>query len=507
MARTIPADIDAIGASPQAETARQVRNAAIALAVIVACQLMLILDGTIVNIALPNIQRSLNFSANDLAWVLNAYALAFGGLLLLGGRAGDILGRRRLFIAGIVVFTVASLLGGFATSAGWLLASRAGQGLGAAMAAPSALALILSTFPEGSGRTRALSIYSAVGASGASLGLIAGGLLTSFVSWRWVMFVNVPLGIAIVLLAPRFIAEPERNAGRFDVLGALTGTVGIVALVYGFIRASSFGWSDMLTVASFVTAVIMLALFVIVERRARQPIMPLRLFADRNRASGYLNMLLIPAAAFGTFFFLTQFVQNVLGFSPVVAGLSFLPLSLTILGVSQAVPRLLPRFGAKILLIGGGALITAGMVWLTQVSAATNYVSGLLGPMLLLGVGFGLSFTPLTVLILSGVGRNDAGAASGLLQTMQQVGGSLGIAMLVTQFGTSTRNATAQVMTQAATELQTRQIAANAIASAFIVATAIAIVALLVALFAITATVRRGDASADESELSHAIAG
>ena len=505
--RTLAADIGTLGGASEAETAREAarggRQAAIALAVIVDCQLMLILDGTIVNIALPNIQRSLNFSANDLTWVINAYALAFGGLLLLGGRAGDILGRRRLFIAGIVVFTVASLLGGFATSAGWLLASRAGQGLGAAMAAPSALALILSTFPEGSGRTRALSIYSAVGASGASLGLIAGGLLTSFVSWRWVMFVNVPLGIAIVLLAPRFIAEPERNAGRFDVLGALTGTVGIVALVYGFIRASSFGWSDMLTVASFVTAVIMLALFVIVERRARQPIMPLRLFADRNRASGYLNMLLIPAAAFGTFFFLTQFVQNVLGFSPVVAGLSFLPLSLTILGVSQAVPRLLPRFGAKILLISGAVLIAAGMLWLTQVSAATNYLSGLLGPMLLLGVGFGLSFTPLTVVILSGVPGRDAGAASGLLQTMQQVGGSLGIAMLVTQFGTASRGATAAITT----ELQARQIIASATGSAFIVAAAIAGIVLLVALFAITATVRRSDASDDEADQSHAIAG
>ncbi len=496
--RTMTADIGTIGVSPEAEAAREEarrgRNAAIALAVIVTCQLMLILDGTIVNIALPNIQRSLNFSASDLSWVLNAYALAFGGLLLLGGRAGDILGRRRLFIAGIVVFTAASLLGGFATSAEWLLASRAAQGLGAAMAAPSALALVLTTFPEGSGRTRALSIFSAVSAFGASLGLIAGGLLTSFVSWRWVMFVNVPIGIAIVLLAPRFIAESERNDGRFDVLGALTGTVGTVSLVYGFIRASSYGWSDILTVVAFASAVILLALFVFVERRASQPIMPLRLFTDRNRASGYLNMLLIPAAAFGTFFFLTQFVQNVLGFSPVMAGLSFLPLSLTILGFSQAVPRLLPRFGAKLLLISGGALITAGMIWLTQVSAATGYLSGLLGPMLLLGVGFGLSFTPLTVVILSGVPGRDSGAASGLLQTMQQVGGSLGIAMLVTQFGTASRNAAAQPLTQAATELQARQLMAGAMASTFTIAAAI------------TATTRRADASGEEAELSQAIA-
>ncbi|MBA3450102.1 MAG: MFS transporter [Chloroflexia bacterium] len=507
--RTLPADIGAIGASPIAEATREIwrrgRNPALALAVIVACQLMLILDGTIVNIALPNIQRSLNFSATDLAWVINAYALAFGGLLLLGGRAGDILGRRRMFVAGIVVFTAASLLGGFATSSEWLLASRAAQGLGAAMSAPSALALVLSTFPEGSGRTRALSIFSAVSAFGASLGLIAGGLLTSFASWRWVMFVNVPIGIAIVLLAPRFITESERQTGRFDVLGALTGTVGSVSLVYGFIRASSYGWSDVSTIAAFAAAVILLALFVFVERRASQPIMPLRLFADRNRASGYVNMLLIPAAAFGTFFFLTQFVQNVLGFSPVMAGLAFLPLSLTILTFSQLVPRLLPRFGAKLLLVTGGVMITAGMVWLTQISAATSYLSGLLGPMLLLGVGFGLSFTPLTIVILSGVPGSDSGAASGLLQTMQQVGGSLGVAMLVTQFGTATRNAS----TEATTALQAREIAANGIASSFTVAAAIAAVALLVALFAISANVRRAAAPDDEGkepEIPHALA-
>lgn len=463
------------------------RRAALALAVIVTCQLMIVLDGTIVNIALPSIQGDLGFSESDLAWVLNAYALAFGGLLLLGGRAGDILGRRRMFIAGIVLFTAASLVGGFATSSTWLLASRAVQGIGAAMAAPSALALILTTFPDGPERTRALSIFTAVSAFGASLGLIAGGVLTALVSWRWVMFVNVPIGIAIVLLAPIFIAEPARQPGRLDIPGALTGTVGTVSLVYGFIRASGHGWGDSQATIAFVAAILLLALFLVIEARTDEPIMPLRLFADRNRASAYLNMLLLPAAMFGSFFFLTQYVQEVLGFSPIVAGLSFLPLTIVIFAFSQAVPRLLPRFGAKPLLVAGGVMITLGMIWLTQLSATTHYLTGLLGPMLLFGAGMGLSFTPLSVIILSGVAPSDSGSASGLLQTMQQVGGSLGIAILVTQFGAASRGAAANPLPDVSPEVQAHYVMASAIGSSFIVAAVIAGATLSVAQFAIQA--------------------
>jgi EmrB/QacA subfamily drug resistance transporter len=486
--RSITADIDRIGDAPAAsKTQERGRNPAIALAVIVTCQLMLILDGTIVNIALPNIQRSLNFSEASLSWVLNAYALAFGGLLLLGGRAGDILGRRRMFVAGIILFTAASLLGGFATSAEWLLASRAGQGIGAAMAAPSALALILTTFPDGEGRTRALSIFTAVSAFGASLGLIAGGLLTAWVSWRWVMFVNVPIGVAIALLAPIYIVESERQSGRFDIMGALTSTVGVVALVYGFINASTNGWGDFQTIVAFAAAVILLVLFVFVELRASQPIMPLRLFADRNRASAFLNMLLLPAAMFGMFFFLTQYVQDVLGFSPIVAGASFLPLTIVIFAASQAVPRLLPRFGPKPLLVSGGVLITLGMLWLTQITAETGYLTGLLGPMLLFGVGLGLSFTPLSVVILSGIETGDSGAASGLLQTMQQVGGSLGIAILVTWFGIASRDAASHPLVNATADAQAKYVTASAMGDSFVVAAIIAIVSLLVAQFAIKA--------------------
>lgn len=477
-------------------------NATLALAVIVTCQLMLILDGTIVNIALPHIQSDLGFSEASLSWVLNAYALAFGGLLLLGGRAGDILGRRRLLVAGIVLFTAASLVGGFATSAEWLLASRAVQGIGAAMAAPSALALILHTFPAGEGRTRALAIFSAVSAFGASLGLIAGGLLTAWVSWRWVMFVNVPIGIAIALLAPLVVAEPARQGGRFDLPGALTGTIGTVALVYGFINAATEGWGSPGTIASFVAALVLLGLFLVIESRASQPIMPLRLFADRNRASAYLNMLLLPAAMFGVFFFLTQYVQDVLGFDPIVAGFSFLPLTIVIFAASQAVPRLLPRYGPKPLLVTGGVLVTFGMLWLSQITATTAYVSGLLGPMLLFGAGLGLSFTPLSVIILNGVDSADAGSASGLLQTMQQVGGSLGVAILVTRFGAATRGATEQPLSGATPEMQANIVTASAMGDAFVTSAIIAIAALLVAQFAISA--RRSDV-ASQSDESHGL--
>jgi EmrB/QacA subfamily drug resistance transporter len=465
--------------------ARRAAHPGIALAVIVTCQLMLILDVTIVNIALPHIQQDLGFSPTGLSWVVNAYALAFGGLLLLGGRAGDILGRRRNFIIGIAVFSVASLLGGFATSSAWLLATRAGQGVGAAIAAPSALALIMTTFDEGAARTRALSIFSAVSAAGASIGLIAGGILTDWGSWRWVFFVNVPIGIALVLLAPIFIDETERNPGRFDLLGALTSTLGVVALVYGFIRASTEGWGDRLTVASFVSAAVLLALFVVVELQVAQPIFPLRLLANRNRAAAYLNMMILPATMFGTFFFLTQFVQDVLGFSPIKAGLAFIPLSGTIFTVSRFVPRLLPRFGPKLLMVVGAAMITGGMLWLTRITADSAYLSNLLAPMVLFGIGVGLSFTPLNVLILSGVGRQDAGAASGLLQTMQQVGGALGVAILVTRFGMVSRETARHPLPNATPQEQAHHILAEAMSSAFTVSAIFAICVLLVAIFAI----------------------
>ncbi len=298
--RIIPAG-DAYGSPPRTDDMAEHAAAGqgelrgrlrVALVIIVACQLMVVLDATIVNIALPRIQASLGVSSADLSWVVNAYTLAFGGLLPLGGRTGDILGRRRVFVAGVSLFTVASLLGGFATSGTWLLAARAGQGVGAAFAAPGALALLMTTFRHGAQRARALGVYAATSASGMMIGLILGGVLTAWASWRWVFFINVPIGAAIVVLAPAFLDESQRRPGRFDLSGALVSTVGLVSLVYGFIRAASNGWRDHVTVGAFAVAAVLLALFIVIETRAVQPITPLHLFADRTRASTYLARML-----------------------------------------------------------------------------------------------------------------------------------------------------------------------------------------------------------------------
>jgi EmrB/QacA subfamily drug resistance transporter len=447
---------------------------------------MIILDMTVVNIALPHIQAGLHFSPTSLSWVLNAYTLTFGGLLLLGGRAGDILGRRRVFRAGIILFTVASLAGGLATSAGWLLAARAAQGVGGALASPAVLALIVGSFAEGRERTRALGIYAAVAMGGASLGLVLGGVITEWASWRWVLFINVPIGIIVTLITPRFIAESPRQPGRFDLTGALTSTAGMTLLVYAFIRAASSGWSDRLALASFAAAAVLLGSFLVTEARARQPITPLRLFADPVRSGSYLARLLLVAGMFGMFFFLTQFVQDVLGFSPLAAGLAFLPMTLVLFAVSRAAPRLLPRFGATRLMVAGMLPVIGAMTWLAQVSPATGYLSGILGPMLLIGAGMGVAFVPLTTVALAGVRPEDSGAASSMVNVMQQLGGSLGLAILVTVFGSATRNAAsrnAAAHLPGATRLaEAHAVLAHGIASSFAVAAIFDVCALLVIL-------------------------
>jgi len=423
-----------------AGAARRGFHPGITLAVIAASQLMVVLDATIVNIALPHIQQALHFSTTSLAWVLNAYTLTFGGLLLLGGRAGDILGRRRTFITGILLFVFASFLGGLATSSAWLLAARSLQGIGGAIASPTALALITTNFREGPARNRAFGVFAAVSGSGAAIGLLAGGMLTSWLTWRWVLFVNVPIGIMIALLAPLYINESERQTGRFDLAGAFTSTAGMASLVYGFIRAAQEGWRDPGTIGSFVAAAVLLAVFYTIETRTTHPITPLHMFRDRNRAGSYAIMLAVAAALFGMFFFLTLFVQEVLGYSPLRAGVAFLPVSAAIIVTAQLASRTLPRFGPKPLMGFGAVLVAAGLAWLTQVSVTSGYVDGLLGPMVLFGLGLGFLFVPLTITAVSGVERQESGAASSLLNVMQQVGGSLGLSILVTVFGTASRN-------------------------------------------------------------------
>ncbi|MFJ3973914.1 MFS transporter [Streptomyces sp. NPDC090021] len=412
----------------------------LALFVIASCQLMVVLDITIVNIALPHIQTALDFSTESLSWVVNAYTLAFGGLLLLGGRTGDILGRKRVFIFGVLLFGMASLLGGLAQNEGQLMAARALQGVGGAIASPTALALITTTFREGPARNRAFGVFAGVSAAGGAIGLLAGGVLVEWLDWRWVLFVNVPIALGIAVLARKVLHESERHPGHFDLTGALLSTAGMVALVYGFIRASQEGWRDPVTLGSFGAAVVLLTLFVLNERRSPQPITPLHMFADRNRAGTYGIMLMLACAIFGMFFFLTLFVQIVLGFSPIQAGLAFLPVSAVIAVGAGLTAKLLPKFGPKPFMVCGALSSAVGLAWLTRIDVHSTYLGSILGPMLFFALGMGLQFVSLTLMALSNVPDRESGAASGLLNTMQQVGGSLGLSILVTVYGTASRN-------------------------------------------------------------------
>jgi len=422
--------------------ARRGHHPALALAIIAGSQLMVVLDATIVNIALPHIQTALKFSTTNLTWVLNAYTLTFGGLLLLGGRAGDILGRRRTFIFGIALFTLASFLGGLATTSWWLLAARALQGIGGAIVAPTALSLVTTNFEEGAERNRAFGVFAAVSGSGAAIGLLAGGMLTSWLSWRWVLFVNIPIGIAIALIAPLYINESERRPGHFDVGGAISSTLGMTALVYGFIRAASDGWHDGVAVASFALALVLLVVFLVVETRSTQPITPLHMFADRNRSASYVVMLALAGALFSMFFFLTLFVQDVLLYSPLKAGIAFLPVSVGIIVSATFASKRLLTVGPKPFMVLGAAMSVGGLAWLSLVKASSGYSDGLLGPMIVFALGMGFLFVPLTVIAVAGVEPHESGSASGLLNVMQQVGSTIGLAILTTAFATASLHET-----------------------------------------------------------------
>jgi EmrB/QacA subfamily drug resistance transporter len=413
------------------------RHLGLALVVIATAQLMVVLDASIVNVALPHIQHALGFSGTGLEWVVNAYTLTFGGLLLLGGRAGDILGRRRVFIAGIIVFSLASLLGGFATSETWLLAARAVQGAGAAIVAPTALSLITTTFPEGPPRNRAMGVYAAMSISGLAIGLISGGLLTTYLSWRWVLFVNVPIGILVALIAPRALTESKRRPGRFDLPGAITSTLGVAALVYGLTSAATSPngvshWGDTKVIVSLTASVVLLATFLVIEARSPHALMPLRIFRNRDRSAANLIMLCIGTAMFGLFFFLTVFVQTVWGYSPLKTGIAYLPMVAVIMAMAGISAQLVGRIGARPLLLAGSAIGAGGMFWLSRISEHSTYTGGLLGPLLVTAAGLGMLFMPLTLVALSRVPDKDAGLAASLPNVGQQVGGSIGLALLGT---------------------------------------------------------------------------
>ena len=403
----------------------------LALAVIAAAQLMVMLDLTITNVALPSIQTSLHFSTTNLTWVIDAYVLVFGGLLLLGGRAGDIFGRRRMFFIGIALFALASLLGGVATSQGLLIGARALQGVGAAIASPTALALIAVTFPEGSARNRAMAVYAAMTAAGGALGLILGGALVEAASWRWVFFVNVPIGLVVLFATPYVLPRIDGHRGRLDVPGAVTVSGGVAFLVYGLVHAPAAGWGAPGTLGAFVAAVVLLVVFALVERRSAQPLIPPHFLRHRNRAGGYVTMMLIGASMLSLLFFLTQFLQEQMHYSSLRAGVSYLPVPIMVAGTSVFLSRKIKRFGVRVFLTTGPLLVALGILWASFLTPTSSYWH-VLGPLVTFGLGMGFSFVPLTLNAVSSVQNHEQGLASSLLNTAQQIGGSLGLAVLVT---------------------------------------------------------------------------
>jgi EmrB/QacA subfamily drug resistance transporter len=405
------------------------------LALIGVAQIMVVLDATIVNIALPSAQEALGFTDDSRQWVVTAYALSFGSLLLLGGRLGDLFGRRRVFIAGLVGFAGASALGGFASSFGVLVSARALQGAFAALLAPATLSLLTTTFTIPEERNRAFSVFGMIGASGAAVGLILGGALTEYMDWRWTMFVNLLLAIPAALAAVRLLpADAIRTSRpRIDLAGTLTASAGLFALVFGFSNAESHGWGAPVTIAGLAAATALLATFIAVERRVENPLLPLRVVSDRARGGGFLALAIVGAGMFGVFLFLTYFMQQTLGFSPLVSGLAFLPMVAIVMPVGAVgQTRLLPRFGPRPLVAAGMLLSAAGMLMFTGVTVDSSYAIDVLPGLLTIGVGLGLIFAPAMDTETRGVDGPDAGVASALVNTGQQVGGSVGTALLST---------------------------------------------------------------------------
>ena len=407
----------------------------LALALLAMTQFVIVIDASIVNVALPSIGAHLHFARADLSWVVNAYVLTFGGFLLLGGRMADLLGRRRMFMLGLVVFSLASFAGGIAQSEGWLIAARAVQGLGAAIVSPAALSIITVTFAEGAERNRALGIWGAVAGAGGAAGVLLGGILTSGLSWRWVLFVNVPIGLIAALLAPGTLRESRAEDGTttFDLPGAVTVTAGLSLLVYAVVDTVNSGWGSTATLLRLGGAALLLIAFVVIERRSRHPLMPFSIFRLRTLRAANIIGLLIGMSLFSMFFFISLYLQDVLHYSPIKTGISYLPLAVGIIISAGAASQLVTRLGFKPPLIAGMLLIAGGLLWFSQVPATGgSYVADVLGPSLLAAVGLGFSFVPVTIAAVTGTKPHEAGLASGLINTSQQVGGALGLAILAT---------------------------------------------------------------------------
>ncbi len=447
------------------------------LAIILVSYFLILLDNSVIFTGLPSIAESLDLGPTGLSWVQDAYTLVFGGLLLLGARLGDLLGRRPVFVAGLALFVAASFLIGVAPTGAWLIGARALQGVGAAVVAPSALSLLTASFPPGQARSRAVAWYAASAGIGASLGLLFGGAAAQWVSWRAGFFINVPIGIALAALAPRYLPTTGRLPGRFDLAGALAATAGVGALVYGIIEAADRGWAHPVVLGSLAAAGMALIGLVAHERGAEQPIMPLRLFADRRRAGAYAARALYLGAMIGFFFFTTQLMQGVLGFTPFEAGLGFLPMTVVNFAVATMLPRIAARHGDAAVLVAGVGATLVGMAWLAQVDPASAYLTGVALPMALIGAGQGLAFAPLTSFGIVDVPTQDAGAASGLVNTAHQLGMATGLAVLV-------------AVSAGATDLASR------VSAAFTGATGLLFGSLLVVLTVLVPATRRAQAQA-----------
>jgi EmrB/QacA subfamily drug resistance transporter len=417
-------------APPHAEAGQDRRW--LVLVLVCIAQFMVVLDATVVNVALPSIQRDLHFTASSLQWVVNAYTLAFGGFLLLGGRAADFIGRRRLFVAGVILFTAASFLNGLANSSEWLIAFRALQGLGGAMVSPAALSIVTTTFRDQAERAKALAVWAAIAVGGAAVGLLLGGVLTEYLSWEWIFFVNVPVGIVAVVLSMRFVPESKADTAGVDVAGAVSVTAGLTLLVFAIVKAQEYGWVSARTLGTAAVAVLLLVGFVLIERRSRAPLVRLGIFRVRSITGGNLSMLVVSGGMFAVFYFASIYVQQILGFSPVQAGLAFLPLTAGIILFSAIAQQLVGRIGVNTVAMIGMFTAGVGLLLLSRVSVDGSYAADVLPGILVMAAGLGLTFVPLTLIATNNVSDGDAGLASGIFNSAQQIGGALGLAILAT---------------------------------------------------------------------------
>jgi EmrB/QacA subfamily drug resistance transporter len=471
------------------------------LVLVCIAQFMVVLDATVVNVALPSIQADLDFSASSLQWVVNAYTLAFGGFLLLGGRAADFVGRRRLFVIGVVVFTVASMLNGLATSSEFLIATRALQGLGAAMVSPAALSIVTTTFKDGAERAKALAVWAAIAVGGAAVGLLLGGILTEYLSWEWAFYVNVPVGIATILLSLRFVPESKvPNVGGVDVAGAVSVTAGLTLLVYAIVRTQENGWLSAQTLLLTGAAVLLLAAFVAIERRSQSPLVRLGIFKIRSLTGSNLSMLAVAGGMFSVFYFASIYLQDILGFTPVQTGLAFLPLTAGIILFSGIAQQLIGRVGVREIAMVGMGVAAIGLLLLSRAPVDGTYVADVLPGILVMAAGLGLTFVPLTLIATTNVSDADAGLASGIFNSSQQIGGALGLAILST---VATSQASDALQSAGSNPSQLEQ--ASALVDGFQAAFAIGAGLMIVGVILAALLIRRRDvALVTASETVHA---